>query len=249
LGGTNGEGPSLGAVQKRDLVRQAVPLAGRLRVIAGLATSSLEEAIWLAQQAGKAGAVAVLALPPAYFREAPPAGIAAWFSALLHASPVPVIVYHLPQRTGVPLTEAILTPLLGHPNFLGLKDSSGERANLALYRALLPGGSLFVGDETLLLEALAEGWGGTISGAANSVPAPLVKLVRSRSSVKFELLLPVLQGLRRLPQPMAHKAVLHRLGVLTSPRCALPLGDLDAERAENAWRLLTESALGDLTRF
>src|SRR5690349_2804546 len=58
LAGTNGEGPSLSAVEKRDLIRIAVPIFPELKVVAGIATPSLDEAIWLASQAHKAGAAA-----------------------------------------------------------------------------------------------------------------------------------------------------------------------------------------------
>src|SRR5436305_4424299 len=70
LAGTNGEGPSLSATEKRDLIREAIPLRGKLDIILGIATSSLEEAVWSCNQAQNAGAVAALVMPPSYFREA-----------------------------------------------------------------------------------------------------------------------------------------------------------------------------------
>ncbi|MEM4409268.1 MAG: dihydrodipicolinate synthase family protein, partial [Candidatus Caldarchaeum sp.] len=78
VAGTNGEGPSLSTIEKRDLVRLAVKLSGKLKVIAGLATCSLTEARWIAKQASEAGATAGLVIPPFYF---PPDfdGIEKWF--------------------------------------------------------------------------------------------------------------------------------------------------------------------------
>src|SRR4051812_1946026 len=66
LAGTNGEGPSLSPVEKRDLLRDAMPLRGTLDLILGIATSSSDEAIWLCKQAGAVGAKAILLMPPYY---------------------------------------------------------------------------------------------------------------------------------------------------------------------------------------
>src|SRR5690242_13518793 len=79
LAGTNGEGPSLSAVEKRDLLKASMPLRGKLDLILGVATCSSDEAIWLCKQAANDGAAAVLLMAPYYFREASDAGIAEWF--------------------------------------------------------------------------------------------------------------------------------------------------------------------------
>src|SRR5690349_13881865 len=94
LAGTNGEGPSLSAVEKRDLIREAMPTRGRLDVILGVATPSLEEAVWLNNQAAKAGAIASLVMPPGYFREASEEGVEGWFMQVLDRSKLPIIVYN-----------------------------------------------------------------------------------------------------------------------------------------------------------
>src|SRR4051812_46324331 len=70
LAGTNGEGPSLSAVEKRDLLRAMLPMRGKLELILGVATPSLSEAIWSCRQVAKAGATAALVMAPGYFREA-----------------------------------------------------------------------------------------------------------------------------------------------------------------------------------
>src|ERR1051325_1116008 len=103
LAGTNGEGPSLSATEKRDLISCAYGLKGKLDLILGIATPSLDEAIWLSRRAADSGAVATLLMPPGYFREASEEGILTWFGAVLNQSPIPVIVYNFPKRTGVAL--------------------------------------------------------------------------------------------------------------------------------------------------
>ena len=78
LAGTNGEGPSLSAVEKRDMLKAAVAFADGLEVVLGVATPSLDEAIWLCKQAGAAQAEGVLLMPPGYFRDVSDDGVARW---------------------------------------------------------------------------------------------------------------------------------------------------------------------------
>ena len=227
LAGTNGEGPSLSAFEKRDLLRLADTCKGKLELVLGIATPSLDEARWSCEQAGKNGAVAVLVMPPSYFRSATEEGIAEWFEALAGASPVPLLAYNFPKMTGFSMSPGFIERLARHPNVAGFKDSSGEAANLAAYRVAAGDKTLFVGDETLLMDALTKGWTGTISGAANCVPQWLSQIVAGRDEAKFELALPVIKTIRSQPQPATNKAVLHAHGVIATPYPRLPLKPSD----------------------
>lgn len=248
LAGTNGEGPSLSAVEKRDLIQGALPLRGKLDLVLGIATPSIEEAVWLAKQA--ADAKAVLAMPPGYFRTASEDGIAAWFEALLDRSPCPVLVYNFPKMTGITLSPDLIARLGRHERMVGVKDSSGDRGNLVPYRQALarPHQSLFVGDETLLIDALDAGWSGTISGLANVMPRMLAAIVddyfsgkQESARAKFAIVEPAMQQIRRFPQPPTHKSVLQRMGVLPSGAMRLPLLAAADEAVEEEVRILRES--------
>ena len=216
VGGTTGEGPSLSGFEKRDLIRAAVPLAHGLPVWLGVATPSLEEALWLAKEAGKSGAAGVLLMPPFFHRAADPAP---WLRAFLDRSPVDAILYHFPR-----FAPPIPPGAMAHPRAVGLKDSSGERDNLRAFAPLSK--RLFVGDETLLSEALALGWSGTISGAANVLCRDLAGALSDEGEsreVKLQLLLPRLREIRATPQPMGHKRILVERGVLDRADVRLPL--------------------------
>src|SRR5579862_8782912 len=89
IAGTNGEGPSLSAIEKRDLLRTMMPVKGKLDLILGVATPSLSEAIWSCQQAAKAGAKAALVMAPGYYREASEDGICDWFVELMNKADLP----------------------------------------------------------------------------------------------------------------------------------------------------------------
>jgi len=249
LAGTNGEGPSLSATEKRDLIDCASGMRGKLDLILGIATPSIEEASWLCRRAADSNAAAVLVMPPGYFREVSEEAIGAWFQAILDRSPIPVIVYNFPQRTGITLSAPLLQRLGKHSNMAGAKDSSGERANLAGYRnALDQDKSLFVGNETLLVEALEQGWSGTISGAANSVPLWLSQIVsnyfeneKESAEAKFRILLPVLEAIRKSPQPAGHKAVLKAYSVLQESTVRLPLNDCTDQTRDSLLKEIEKS--------
>lgn len=229
IAGTNGEGPSLAAVEKRDMVRAAVTAKGSMQIILGIATSSLAEAEWSAIQARKAGADALLLMPPSYFREAEAGAICEWMEQVMSTAQLPTLVYNFPKRSGIAISVEMAERLARHEWCAGFKDSSGEEANLTLYAEAARGKALYVGYERLLPKALAIGWTGSISGAANAVPRWLVEIVRLFDSdpgqmrIKFELLHPVLERIADLPQPAFYKALLNELGVLTAPAVRLPL--------------------------
>jgi len=238
VAGTTGEGPSLSAVERRDLIRLAVELAWpEAEVWLGVATPSLDEAKWLCRQAATAGASGVLLMGPYYFRGASPTGIQAWYRAVLDASSVPVLLYNFPQMSGAAVDPSFIHEIVSHPQLAGIKDSSGERENLTAYRNIfLPEHRLYVGDETLLVEALGLGWTGTISGAANVI-APwlsraLTHTTQAGREVTAELYAPILAELRRGPQPALAKALLAKWGILSRPDPRLPLEVADAARGQ-----------------
>jgi len=222
VGGTTGEGPSLTSFEKRDLVRLAVETANGLPIWLAVATTSLEEGLWMAREASKAGAAGVLVMPPFFHREI---DVTPWLRAFLERSSADVLLYNFPRFTPA-LNPEMLSSLALLPRLVGLKDSSGSPENLVPFAAALPGRRLFVGDETLLGPALAAGWSGTISGAANVLCRELAGALADEGesrAVKLELLLPRLTEIRGTPQPMGHKRTLVEQGVLDRADVRLPL--------------------------
>ena len=246
LAGTNGEGPSLSAFEKKEFLRSTVRLAEGLEVILGVATPSLDEAIWLCKQTHNGGGHAALVMPPGYYPNVTDEGIARWFEAVMDASPVGVIAYNFPKRSGITLSPETMARLARHENMLGVKDSSGNRENLSAYSQALAGTGkkLFVGDETLLIDALNAGWTGTISGAANVIPTWLAQIVREWSvdpesaAVKFAIIEPALRAIRTSPQPATNKQILRHLGVLPSDALRLPLEPADPSAVQSALDLV-----------
>ena len=248
IAGTNGEGPSLSAVEKRDLAREAVRLCDPLPIVLGISSPSLHEAEWLVSQAHKCGCAAALVMAPGYFRNASENGIRDWFLRLADRSPCPLILYNFPKFTGFTMSPEFVHLLARHPQVVGFKDSSGAKENLLSYREAAEGKRLFVGDETLLLEALEAGWDGSISGAANLIPQWLSEIMRAYESgdkqsahTKFQVVLPLIEQIRSQPQPATNKAVLSKWGIIASPIPRLPLEEVSG--VETAELLRTQLGL------
>jgi 4-hydroxy-2-oxoglutarate aldolase len=181
LFGSTGEGALLDEEEKvrltamsRDVVPAAFPL------VAGASAESTRGTARLARRLAAEGADVVLVHPPAYFGPyVPVAAMLDHFRAVADASPVPVILYHIPKYTKVTLEPGFVAELTRHANVAGLKDSSGDIRRFADYTsACARGCGLFVGNGALLYTALELGASGGILGIADIAPALCAELVR-----------------------------------------------------------------------
>jgi 4-hydroxy-2-oxoglutarate aldolase len=181
LFGSNGEGALLDEDEKVRLTafaRDVVP-AGYL-LIGGASGESTRSTMRQAGQLAGAGADVVLVHPPAYF--GPYVSVAAMmdhFRAVADASPVPVLLYHIPKYTRVTLEAGFVAELMRHPNVAGLKDSSGDMKRFADFTNVCDRKCrLFVGNGALLYTALELGAAGGILGVANIAPGLCADVVR-----------------------------------------------------------------------
>lgn len=181
LFGSNGEGALLDEDEKARLTgfaRDVVP-AGYV-LIGGASGESTRSTIRQAQQIAAEGADVVLVHPPAYFGPyLPVAALMDHFQAVADASPVPVLLYHIPKYTKVTLEAGFVAELMRHSNVVGLKDSSGDMKRFADYtNACARDCRLFVGNGALLYTALELGAAGGILGVANIAPRLCADVLR-----------------------------------------------------------------------
>jgi 4-hydroxy-2-oxoglutarate aldolase len=181
LFGSSGEGMLLDEEEKvrmlgfaRDLCPPAVTL------VAGAGAESTRATIRQAVRLGEAGAEAVLVHPPAYYGPVlSPGALLDHFAAVADASPVPVVLYHIPKYTKVVLEPGIIGELVRHPNIVGVKDSSGDLKRLADYSTACGHHCrLLVGSGALLFAGLELGAAGGIIAVGLLAPALAVELVR-----------------------------------------------------------------------
>jgi len=138
--GTTGEAPTLSASEHQELIRIAVGVAcGQVPVVAGAGSNSTNHAIDFARAVEAAGADAILSVVP-YYNKPTQAGMHAHFCAIADAVGLPIILYDVPSRTACALADATVARLAERPQFIGLKDATGDMARPLRLRALLGNG-------------------------------------------------------------------------------------------------------------
>ena len=169
--GTTGEVPTLTADDHRQVIAAAVEVSnGRVRVIAGCGTYSTEHSIERCRVAADLGADAVLAVVP-YYNKPSQAGLAAHFTALADASPIPIVVYNVPSRTVADISVETLGQIAKHPKIVAVKDATGNLARVSAQRIAC--GEDFCqlsGNDDMALGFNAMGGVGCISVSANVAP-------------------------------------------------------------------------------
>jgi len=173
--GTNGEAASLSVAERIQVTEAAMAVAGEMPVIVGTGAAALPDAITLTRHAFASDADAALVMPPFYFKKPAEAGVVAWFQRLFDAAVPPggrVVLYHIPQITGVPITDGLLRMLLSsHGEVVyGIKDSTGDPEQGVHLRSTFPKLAYFAGNDHRVAEACAGGGAGSITAGANAFP-------------------------------------------------------------------------------
>src|SRR5438067_4108687 len=169
--GTTGEVATLTADEHRELIAHAVRSAsGRVPVIAGCGTYSTGASIERIRAAADVGADAALVVVP-YYNKPSQAGLAAHFTAIAEASPLPIVVYNVPSRTVADISVETLAEIAKHQRIVAVKDATGNLGRVSAQR--LACGTEFVqlsGNDDMALGFNAMGGVGCISVTANVAP-------------------------------------------------------------------------------
>lgn len=169
--GTTGETSTLSHDEHRRVVELCVKTAaGRLPVVAGAGSNATDEAIELARHAKAVGADAALIVTP-YYNRPSQEGLYAHYAAINDAVQIPVLVYNVPARTSVDISNATLARLSRLPNIVGIKDATGDMARASEQRLMCgPEWVMLSGDDPTALGYMAHGGHGCISVTANVAP-------------------------------------------------------------------------------
>jgi 4-hydroxy-tetrahydrodipicolinate synthase len=179
--GTTGESPTLDMDEHLRVIELAVRVInGRVDVFAGTGSNSTSEAVYLTQRAEKLGADGFLIVSPYYNKPTQP-GLFAHYAALAEASPLPIITYSVPGRTGGEIAVETMASLARtHSNIIAIKEAGGSIERFSQLRQALPDHvSILSGDDSMTLPALAVGANGVISVASNVVPREVGAMVRA----------------------------------------------------------------------
>jgi 4-hydroxy-tetrahydrodipicolinate synthase len=237
--GTTGETSTLTDAEKLQLVMVGKSVsAGRAKIITGGGSNETAHAIQLYKASEAAGADGVMIVTP-YYNKPTQAGVLTHFRLIADATDLPVILYDIPGRTGIPIQFETILRAAKHPNVVAIKDAKGDFAEVS--RVLNETDLLyFSGDDSNVLGHIAIGATGLIGVTANIAPKAYRDLVDATNTNDFHSALAVHNALEPLvratmthvPGTVAAKYILNGLGLIASPRVRLPLvGPEESEAA------------------
>jgi 4-hydroxy-tetrahydrodipicolinate synthase len=246
VAGTTGEGPTVTDDEKRDLWR-AVKEAVTVPVVAGAGSNDTAHSVEMAHAATEAGADGVLVVTP-YYNRPSQEGIHRHMSAVAAATPLPVMVYDIPVRTGRAIAlDTMLSLVRSVPNIVAVKDSTRDPARTARLYAKAPSSfEIYCGDDDLALALLSVGAVGTVSVASHWAGREMAELLTAHAKGDLAGARAVNARLvdsfdfassEAFPNPLPAKAACRALG-LSVGQCRDPLGPAPAELDERAARVL-----------
>ncbi len=239
INGTTGESATTDEHEKLELLKVVIDAVGnRAKVIAGAGSNDTAHSVLLAKDAEKAGAHGLLVVTP-YYNKPPQAGILAHFHAVADAAELPVMVYDIPGRAGVPINSETLIKLSEHPRILANKDAKGDpwSASQVMSKCDL---AYYSGDDTLNLALLSLGAVGVVSVTGHVVADRNRQIVEAvaRNDVQAarainNSLVPVVEGIMTRTQgAIMVKAALEMLGRAGGGAMRLPLVVATPEQRE-----------------
>ncbi|WP_377643429.1 4-hydroxy-tetrahydrodipicolinate synthase [Oryzobacter terrae] len=230
VNGTTGEASTLTDDESIAMVQRVKErAAGRAAVVAGVGSNDTRHAVAMARRAAEVGADALLLVSP-YYNKPTQAGLVAHCHAVADATELPVMLYDIPGRTGIPFTHDTLVTLADHPRIVAVKDAKGDLA--ASTKAIAATDLLwFSGEDALTLPLLAIGASGTVSVVGHVAGAQYRAMVEAVARGDLaearrinEALLPVVDAIMSPSQgAIMAKAALVELGVIESAFVRLPL--------------------------
>ncbi len=244
--GTTGEPSTMAAEEKEAVIRFARAHCGKMKLVVGTGGNDTSAAVKMTRLAAELGADGILAVTP-YYNKCTQRGLAAYYRTLCAAVPLPVIAYNVPARTGINLLPATMAELAEIPNMAGVKEASGDMAQVMETARRIRGKcDLYAGEDALALPILAAGGTAVISVVSNLFPAEVKRLADlvAKGDLKAanrlsDALLPLVGACFSEVNPIPVKAALALLGYdVGLPRA--PLTEIEPPHLE----LLKTALLG-----
>ncbi len=169
-GGTNSEATSLSVAERKRLLEATLAQGEGLHIMAGTGATSVTDALDLTRHAAECGAVAALVVPPFFVKTPSVEGLYRYFMTLLDGADIPLLLYHIPAFTAVLIPDELIDRLLGHPNLVGMKNSTGDVEHTVGWLEKYPQLALYSGSDLIHEHVYPKGAHGCISGLANAFP-------------------------------------------------------------------------------
>ena len=252
IGGTTGETATMIHDEKIELYTKfAQIIAGRVPVIAGTGSNNTAQTVAFTQEVGQIPGIDMALVVAPYYNKPNQRGITAHFETVAANSPVPIIIYNIPGRTGIKISKETLVDLSHNPKIAGVKQCTDLEDLEYIVEHTASDFLVYTGEDLQSLTAKVLGAKGVISVASHVYGSAMREMyddldqgqVAAAGKLQRRLM-PKMQALFMYPSPSPVKAVLNAQG-LPSGGCRLPIVDLnEAEKRQLAVHLgLTESAL------
>ena len=248
--GTTGEASTMSYAERMRTIEFAVRRVDRrIPVVAGTGSNSTENAIALSRDAARAGVDGLLVVTP-YYNKATQAGLIRHYNLIADATPLPLIVYHVPSRTGVAIAAETYAALARHPNINGVKEAGGHLSLVQAARLACPEDFyIWSGNDEDTAAICLFGGRGVISVASNVVPGEMRKLTDLALSGKLAeaaalqlRLKPLIDALFLEVNPIPVKTALHLMGYCQES-FRLPMCPLSAAHRDRLRQVLEEYRL------
>lgn len=248
--GTTGEAAAMSYEERIRTIEAVVRhVDGRVPVIAGTGSNNTENAIAMSRDASGAGVDALLVVTP-FYNKATPKGLIRHYTAVADAVEKPVILYHVPSRTGVKCTAEIYAALAEHPNIVGVKEAGGDLALVQKTRELCPEDFyIWSGNDDETAPIMLFGGKGVISVAANVMPEAMHRLTEACLNGDFATAGQMQLKLRKLCEalfwevnPIPVKTALAIMGYCQE-RFRSPMCEMEPENRERLAGVLSEYGL------
>ena len=240
--GTTGENATIEPADQKEVIRFTVErVAKRVPVIAGTGTNNTDHVLHNTKNACEVGADAILVVTP-YYNKATQNGLVEHFTAVADASTVPVILYNVPGRTGCNLLPKTVAKLAEHPNIVGIKEATGNMAQMVELMHLCGDKiDIYSGEDALTVPMMAMGAAGTISVLSNVVPKEAVAMTDAAIAGDFATaadwqckLLPLINALFSEVNPIPAKAAVAAMG-FGEEYLRLPLTPMEPETRQKLY--------------
>ena len=248
--GTTGENPTLSHAEHLRVVALVVEEAnGRVPVLAGAGGYNTREIVELAAEVQRLGADGILSVTP-YYNKPTAEGLYQHFRAIAESTRLPIVVYNVPGRTGCNVEPSTLARLATIPNVVGVKEASGNLAQVCEVCRVVPSDFIVLsGDDPLTLPMMAVGAKGVISVASNEMPHEMAQMVEAAERNDFAAaraiharLLPLMQINFTESNPIPVKAAMAAMG-LFEEAYRLPLLPPRPESREKILNILRDLQL------
>ena len=220
--GTTGEPSTMTLAEEEQVAKAAIAqVAGRIPVIVGIGGNATQEVLDAAALMTAAGADALLAVTP-YYNKTTQAGLIAHYSVVAESTPLPIIVYNVPGRTGLNINPSTVVELAEVPNIVAIKEASGNLDQIMELARVARGRiDIYSGNDDQVFPLVALGAKGVISVAANLLPRQMHNIATWTLEGDYERarnlqldLLPLINALFMEVSPIPAKAALEMMGMI-----------------------------------